>query len=518
MGAVRRPGLIALVACGLAFSWTMQGTGDNQNSHYALVRALANGTASIDATRGEVGNLNTHDVTYHGGRAYSNKAPGLAFLSLPFYLALRAAGVVGEGDPTRVLWALGLVGCVTPAVVLLVLVRRSCERLEPGFGTPSAVVLGLGTLLLPFAALYFAHALSAFLVFAAFALLLRERQERMGALLVGAAGLTAGLSIVTEYPNVIAAAALLLYACAGPKIVQRGAAYCAGLLAGVTPLLAYQYWAFGSLTRLSYAGPTEPGREGDLGTLDLVSLGSPDPVVLLETLFSTAGLLTLAPVIACAAVALPIFFRRGHRAEALVVGAICLAWVVYNSSFGSSFGGFSPGQRYLVPALAFLALPLAVALRRFPATTTALALVSTIVAVTTTATHALAGYNVDWFDRVASLDFTFTAARLVEVTGWYTILPLFAAAGLALVAAAFDTQWVSPRGVEVAFAGVASLAWALVAATAPRPPTLGGNADSYGAYGAIAVALLVVTLGACAVWLAASRRPPRPAVSGSLSS
>lgn len=506
MGAVRRPGLIALVACGLAFSWTMQGTGYNQNSHYALVRALANGTAAIDATRGEVGELNTHDVTFHRGHAYSNKAPGLAFLSLPFYLALRAAGVVGEGDPTRILWALGLVGCVLPAVVLLVMVRRVCERLEVGFGTASAIVLGLGTLLLPFATLYFSHALSACLVFAAFALLLRERQERAGLWLVAASGLVAGLSIVTEYPNAIAAAVLFVYACARPDLLRRGAAYGAGLLAGVSPLLVYQHWAFGSLTRVSYSGAEASTAGGDRGTLDLVSLGSPDPVVVVETLLSTAGLLTLAPVLACAAVALPVLFRRGNRAEALVVAAICVGYVVYNSSFGSSFGGFSAGQRYLVPMLPFLALPLAVALRRFPATTTALALVSMIIAVTTTATHALAGYQLDWFDRVASRDFTYTVAWLVGVTGWYTILPFFAAALVAGTAAALGTRWSEPHALEIAFAGVAVVGWAAVAATAPKPPALGGNATSYAAYDKIAVALLVVTLAACATWVATSRR------------
>ena len=259
MGAVRRPGLIALVACGLAFAWTMQGVGDNQNSHYALVRALADGGAAIDATRGQVGELSTHDVIFVRGHVYSNKAPGLAFVSLPFYLALRATGVVGEGDPTRILWALGLVGCVIPAIVLLVLVRRTVERIEPGFGTASAVVLGLGTLMLPFATLYFSHALSACLVFAAFALLLRERQGLGSVRLVAAGGLVAGFSIVTEYPNAIAASVLFLYTCARPRgWLRRGAAYGAGLLAGVTPLLVYQYSTFGSLTRVSYAAPSAP--------------------------------------------------------------------------------------------------------------------------------------------------------------------------------------------------------------------------------------------------------------------
>lgn len=511
MGAVRRPGLIALVACGLAFAWTMQGVGDNQNSHYALVRALADGGAAIDATRGQVGELSTHDVIFVRGHVYSNKAPGLAFVSLPFYLALRATGVVGEGDPTRILWALGLVGCVIPAIVLLVLVRRTVERIEPGFGTASAVVLGLGTLMLPFATLYFSHALSACLVFAAFALLLRERQGLGSVRLVAAGGLVAGFSIVTEYPNAIAASVLFLYTCARPRgWLRRGAAYGAGLLAGVTPLLVYQYSTFGSLTRVSYAAPSAPrGGGGDRGTLDLVSRGTFRPLVLLETMFSTVGLLTLAPVIACAVVALPVLYRRGYRAEALVVAGIFLGYVVYNSSFGSTFGGLSAGQRYLVPMLPFLALPLAVALRRFPATTTALALVSIIIAATTTATYALAGYQLDWFDRVAAHDFTYTAARLVGVTGWYTILPFFVAVIVACVAAAFDTRWSDPRTVEIAFAGVAVLGWAIVAAIAPKLSLLGGDAGSYAAYDGIAVALSVVALAAGAAWLSTKNSPTR---------
>jgi hypothetical protein len=506
MGAVRRNGLIALVACGIVFAWTMQGTGDNQNSHYALVRALANGTATIDATRGEVGDLNTHDVVYHRGHAYSNKAPGLAFVSLPVYLALRSAGVVGDGDPTRMLWALGLIGCVLPAVVLLVLVKRVCELFEAGFGTASAVVVGLGTPLLPFSALYFSHALSACLVFAAFALLLRERRERASSWVIAAAGLVAGFSVVTEYPNAIAAAVLLPYACARPQPLRRGAVYGAGLLAGILPLFAYQQWAFGSVTHVSYAGANASAGGTERGTLDLALLGRPSPVGVLETLFSTVGLLTLAPVVGCAAVAVPLLFRRGTRAEALVVAAICAGYVVYNSSFGSSFGGFSPGQRYLIPMLPFLALPLAVALRRFPATTTALALVSMIIAVTTTATYALAGYQLDWFDRVASRDFTSTVASLVGVTGWYTILPFFGGAIVEAAAAVLSTRWSQPRALELAFAGVAVLGWATLAATAPRPPALGGEADSYAAYDRIALALLAVTLAACAAWVVANRR------------
>jgi hypothetical protein len=75
--------------------------------------------------------------------------------------------------------------------------------------------------------------------------------------------------------------------------------------------------------------------------------------------------------------------------------------------------------------------------------------------------------------------------------------------------AAFDTRWSDPRNVEIAFAGVAVLGWAIVAATAPKPPALGGHAGSYAAYDEIAVALFVVALAAGAAWLSANRRRGR---------
>ena len=48
-----------------------------------------------------------------------------------------------------------------PFLVLLLLVRSVVERFAPGFGTATAAIAGLGTLLLPFATLFFSHILSA---------------------------------------------------------------------------------------------------------------------------------------------------------------------------------------------------------------------------------------------------------------------------------------------------------------------------------------------------------------------
>ena len=110
----------------------MQGGGSLQNAHYVLVKALASGTATIERVLGEV-DTGTNDTTSFDGHLYSNKAPGLAEAVLPAYVLLREAGVATVGDPTRMLWALGLLGVVLPGVALVWLVQTVAERFEPGF-------------------------------------------------------------------------------------------------------------------------------------------------------------------------------------------------------------------------------------------------------------------------------------------------------------------------------------------------------------------------------------------------
>ena len=178
----------------------------------------------------------------------------------------------------------------------------------------------------------------------------------------------------------------------------------------------------------------------------------------------------------------------------MIVAAAAL-YLFYNSGYGTNFGGFSPGQRYLIPLVPLLAFPLAAAFRAFPVTTGALALVSTVIAVSTTATYALAGYKADWFDRVGNLQFTPTPMSLVGVTGWYTILPFFLAVATAGVFAVVATSPPRLMTGDMLAAPFAVLAWAVVAATAPTTPGLGGKADRLSSYGGVTAVAVVVLVG-----------------------
>jgi 4-amino-4-deoxy-L-arabinose transferase-like glycosyltransferase len=466
--ALPKAGIVAIAATAFAYSLLMQGGGSVQTSHYALVKALASGTATIDRSRFETGDVPTADFAYFQGHYYSNKAPGLAFATLPVYLALRQAGVRTTGDPTVMLWALGLLGCVVPVLLTLLLVARLGDQLEPGHGTAAAVTLGLGTLLFPFGTMFFAHALSAFLAFAAFAVLWRERRGRPRLGLVAAAGAVAGLAVTTEYPLAIAAAILGLCAVARQPRLSRAGAYVAGVFLGVAPLMLYQRWAFGSFLHSTYSGTVAvPGRTGHDVVVQASDLfNAPSLRVMAELLVSRWGLLVTAPVLVSAGGATAALFRRGQRAEALVISAIAIAYTTYISGYFLPFGSVPPGPRFLIPVLPFLAVPLAIAFRAAFAPTAVLALASVAVmtAVSVTRPHmAWDGHVLDRLTSPAFEGYSRTALDIVSVTGWYNVLPLAAAiiAAVSLAVVATPRPRVAARDGAAAAAAVG--AWAAVA-------------------------------------------------------
>ena len=480
-------GALALVALAFCLAWPMQGGGGVPNAHYVLVKSLARGTPVVERALGELGDFSTNDLATFEGRTYSNKAPGFAFVNLPAYLVLESVGVRTEGEPTRILWALGLWSVVLPTLLLVVLVRERAERLQPGFGLVVALTLGLATLVLPYGTIFLSHVFSALLVFAAFALLWRERDGPPRPWLLLAAGALAGYAVTTEYPNALALAALGLYAVARPGPIRRAVLYGAGAAVGVLPLALYNQWAFGSLTHVTYSG-VGGQTAGD-------QFGAPSAAVLAQLLASANGLLVLTPVVLCGALGTAALFRAGHRAEALVVGGLAVAYLLFISAFSSPFGGASAGPRYLVTTMPLLAVPLALAFRSLPATTGALALISAVVMISVTATYALAAYDGRWLDRLADGQTTPTAASFAGITGWYAIVPFLLAAAAAAFCAILATARPVVRQRESVLACAAALAWAVVAAAAPRAAEAGALRE----YGAAAALAAVAVASAVAV-------------------
>jgi hypothetical protein len=447
------------------FSW-------NQTSHYDLLQAVYHEQTTIDPYEKDTG-----DKVLYRGHWYSARAPGLALYVLPWYTVLNAVGAKrwayespAEPRADEMIYLVGLWGNVLPGLGLLLLVWWAAERLQPGFGAATAVTLGLGTMALSLSTLLFSHIFTAFLGFAAFVLLMRERDGPPRPWLAGAAGLAIGYAVSSEYPLALLGGVLGLYllsrrdALTPPWALRRGGAYAAGIAVGVVPLALYNLAAFHSLTHVAYANVPEQHK----GFFGITALSLRVAATLLG---DSRGLFTLAPVLVMGLLGTGTLYRRGKRAEALVVAAVGLVYLAYNSGYYLPFGGGAPGPRFLTTALPFLALPLAVAFKRRPGPTIALAAASVVCAVLAAATHPLIGYEtetVTWMRRLLKGFFQPTIASAYGLGRgwgeiWVFLLP--AAAAVALAAAATPRM----RLTRSSMAGglLALAAWALYAAVGP---------------------------------------------------
>ena len=197
-------------------------------------------------------------------------------------------------------------------------------------------------MVLPLSTLLFSHVFSALLGFAAFALMLRERDGPPRALLLGLAGLAVGYAVASEYPLFFVGLVLGLYllsrrdALTPALVARRAGAYVVGGLIGIVPLLLYNHAAFHSWTHLAYSNIPQQ-QKGFFG------ISAPSLPVLGTLLFDSRGLLTLSPVLAMGAVGTVLLYRRGQRAEALTIAGICLCYLGYNSGYYLPFGGGAPG-------------------------------------------------------------------------------------------------------------------------------------------------------------------------------
>ena len=513
----------------------MHSMGWAQLSNDAQVRALAVGQAEIDQWHWQ-----TKDKAWYGGHFYSVKAPGLAALTLPAYLALDAVGAkqvardaaanasraehprwippdhpdvsqygfsaqrahrveVRAENETPIIWALTLVGAVIPAFALLLLVRWVAERIEPGYGTAAAITLGLGTIVCTFAAEYFSHVIAATLGFAAFALLFREREGPARIGLVGAAGLLAGLAVSFEYPLGLLGAILFAYAVARPGRARRAAAYAAGAAVGAAPALAFNLWALGSPLRFAYShavsvqgftGHAELGlNSGGFFGIDL-----PRPSAAVDLLLASRGLVTLTPVLVMAVVGVVMMRRRGRAPEAAVIGAVGITYFLYNAGYWLPFGGGSPGPRFLIPALPFLALGLAPAYRRMGALTLAVAIPSVTLMLAGALTFPLIGDNGTgtWANQLGSgaLEHTLLTALGVH-NGWLAVAPVLAAVAVAIAFAARATPRTRIGDLRPAVAAL--LGWAVVSIVGP---TVAGDPVTPLGDGPAALTLVAVAVAA----------------------
>lgn len=459
LGASAWREIILALALLLCYGFFQQAPVWNEYSRYDLVRALVeDGTTSIDRYQ-----ENTGDKAFYNGHYYSDKAPGTAFLGVPVYQLLTlTSGTPAAGSPDQLIavqaLAFGVSGIPTVLLVLL-LFRFLRTTVGGGWALVVSVGYGLGSIAFPFATMFFGHAASAFFLFASFYLLWRSRGVERARWRPVLAGFLAGWAVLVELSAMLGVLVLVAYAASRtssmgrwpsraslrmPALMVAGAAIPSGLLLG------YNAVSFGGPLSLGYANLANQGFAEAMGR-GILGVTWPSGAVLVELLVGPRGLVRLAPWFLLAPVGLLAVGDRKVRPEVLACGAISIVFLAFNAGYYLPFGGWTPGPRFLLPALPFAAVLVALApsvIRPLTASLIAVAVTLMFIA-TVTMPNAPEAYSDPlydlWLPSLLNRDIAQTTAWVRW--GLHGIQPLIvlslalAAAGAALLATFRQGSW-----------------------------------------------------------------------------
>ena len=354
----------------LSFIYFYEGGGWNQNSRFDLLRAIVEQhTLTIDAYH-----ENTQDKAHFRGHYYSDKAPGVVFLAVPFALAARPAlrGLGVDPDSARgefclsylvTAWTVALPAALAGVCLYFLALRFGGSATGAAFGV---MVLALGTPVWAYASLFWAHALVGACLLFAFAAAVEVGDSERSFVWALAVGLAAGWATVTEYPAAPASAILALLALSQAWARGVGARWrvAAGVGIGaaicVVVLFSYLYAAFGEF-RPSYSY-YDPNSFSFMQQQGYMGLTYPHPDRLLKILFGCSrGLFFASPVLLAAPLGLWwLWKQKRFSAPALTASSIVVYYFLFHASFYWWKAGLTFGPRYAGAAIPLLCLGLAV--------------------------------------------------------------------------------------------------------------------------------------------------------------
>ncbi|HEX5414456.1 MAG TPA: hypothetical protein VFZ25_02245 [Chloroflexota bacterium] len=442
----------------------------NQNSRFALVKSLVEEhSLVIDHFYQDTG-----DYAIYGNHKYTDKAPGLSFLGAPIYAGFRTVtrwvpGTAWTATPASnsafsrtlrpdgtglqankiedaaALYVVTFFVVSLPAAALWVLVY--CFLGDLGFsrrvrlGVPLA--LGLATVAFPYSSAFYSHQTASFLLFAAFYLLFLIKHGRLPLGALWGVGAVLGLAGFTDFPAVIPAGLLLVYAWSFLRSGTRLLQIIGGALPFALALGVYNQLCFGSPFHSSYRYLALFQAQSNYGIL---GFSLPTWQAFWGITFSSyRGLFFSSPFLLAT---IPgAWLARGksfRRAELLLSISVIVAYLALISCYYDWKGGFSiAGPRNLIPMIPFMALPVACGLeviwrsvfwRGIVIATFAWSFAA--IFIQTAAGQAFAPISIPsplfefFLPALLAGDINRNVGMILRLSRWYSLVPLLVGTGL----------------------------------------------------------------------------------------
>jgi hypothetical protein len=404
----------------LIYSFFIQWYGWNEQSHFSLTRAIVEEKKfEIDSYYNQTGDRSKYNNHY-----YSDKTPGLSFFAIPTYAIWNSIYnnffpqsfiqkyssdnkfvTQSQGDVTIVSYvnpgfftftSMILVTIFTSSLftsLTAILIYKISESFTANekYRVLVTIAYAFGTLAFINALHYMSYAVGTFFAFLSFFLLFKSKKENSTKNLFALAGITIGFAIVVENSVILISVILLVYAFMIDK--RKSLIFLSMLLVGITPLLLYNFFIFGNpfdlasshIDRQIYYN-SNPETELFLSSENIQLqknfiqfsffssienlmkhfhlMPNPNPYVILRLLFYPyRGLLFFSPILFLSIIGI-IFMVKEYKKEVIIILLILSLFFCFLSMRNNWWGGYSFGNRHLLPVVPFLTLPIAYVFNR----------------------------------------------------------------------------------------------------------------------------------------------------------
>lgn len=382
--------LLVFVLLTFMYGYYFQDPDVNGNSRLGLIFAIVQERRlTIDSYFNTEG-TKTSDTAFVNGHYYSDKAIGTSILGVlfyaPIYLLIK---LTGHGlDLGNLKYILTVLVVAIPSAFAGSLVYVLCETISGSRirAYLATLAVALGTMVLPFSAIFFGHQLAGAFLFISFFLIFNLklvpdlRQKPAYLFLIG---FLLGAAFLTEYTTAVIILPLGLYYC---YILRERLSWhwirstilppVLGASIPIIILMSYNNIAFGNPFTIGYEHLGNEFQESM--SQGFMGISWPRLEVLFYLTFHPAhGLFWQSPVLLMAMVGFFFLWRdKRYRLEGVVVLIAFISLLLINAGYFMWWGGYSFGPRHLIPMLLFLAIPLVLVPRRLIPLVIILAVVS----------------------------------------------------------------------------------------------------------------------------------------------